>query len=650
MNERFKKGIILVIELILCILNGIFLYIIPDSGLWWLVSYGNIFGLISLVIGGIPVIFKSFREVFHKNFTADMLFSIALIATLYLGDFFAISLLIIMMGAGEFIEEWTINRAHGNLESLVELQPQICHKKIKGTENYLALKDVPVDEIVPDDIIIVKEGERIAVDGIVISGTADVDQSALNGESIPTFMKYNDKVLSGSLIVEGYLEVKCLIPAHESSIEKVIRLVQTAQEEKSEFQTLTDKWAQIFAPIILCVALIAWLITQNLYISITILIVACPCALVLSVPTAFMASIANSARYGVWVKSGDSIETIGKIDTVMLDKTGTLTTGNLTVAEIVPINSIFSEDFILKTATDLEYYSSHPIAKCLMHNSKVKKLNIDPPTEYEILSGIGIKGSMQGKTYYFGNKFLLELEGLNLNQSSDQINITQNLIEISEESGNLPLILATSDEIIGIISLKDELRDSVSEFIIGLKMLGINRIGILSGDNKNRSDAVAENLGIKFVKANLKPEEKYEIIQNEINNNHKVGMIGDGINDAPSLALSTLGIAIGKGGTALAANQADMILLDDNISNLIHIFDIGRRTIRKSKINIILALILNIIGIFLSLYGILNPIAAALWHIMESLIVVINSTFLLWIKPKIINKSQLITTKVRFNM
>ncbi len=638
MNERFKKGIILVIELILCILNGIFLYIIPDSGLWWLVSYGNIFGLISLVIGGIPVIFKSFREVFHKNFTADMLFSIALIATLYLGDFFAISLLIIMMGAGEFIEEWTINRAHGNLESLVELQPQICHKKIKGTENYLALKDVPVDEIVPDDIIIVKQGERIAIDGIVISGTADVDQSALNGESIPTFMKYNDKVLSGSLIVEGYLEVKCLIPAHESSIEKVIRLVQTAQEEKSEFQTLTDKWAQIFAPIILCVALIAWLITQNLYLSITILIVACPCALVLSVPTAFMASIANSARYGVWVKSGDSIETIGKIDTVMLDKTGTLTTGNLTVAEIVPINSIFSEDFILKTATDLEYYSSHPIAKCLMHNSKVKKLNIDPPTEYEILLGIGIKGSMQGKTYYFGNKFLLELEGLNLNQSSDQINITQNLIEISEESGNLPLILATSDEIIGIISLKDELRDSVSEFIIGLKMLGINRIGILSGDNKNRSDAVAENLGIKFVKANLKPEEKYEIIQNEIDNNHKVAMIGDGINDAPSLALSTLGIAIGQGGTALAANQADMILLDDNISNLIHIFDIGRRTIRKSKINIILALILNIIGIILSIYGILNPIAAALWHVMESLIVVINSTFLLWIKPKKINK------------
>ncbi len=638
MNERFKKGIILVIELILCILNGIFLYIIPDSGLWWLVSYGNIFGLISLVIGGIPVIFKSFREVFHKNFTADMLFSIALIATLYLGDFFAISLLIIMMGAGEFIEEWTINRAHGNLESLVELQPQICHKKIKGTENYLALKDVPVDEIVPDDIIIVKQGERIAIDGIVISGTADVDQSALNGESIPTFMKYNDKVLSGSLIVEGYLEVKCLIPAHESSIEKVIRLVQTAQEEKSEFQTLTDKWAQIFAPIILCVALIAWLITQNLYLSITILIVACPCALVLSVPTAFMASIANSARYGVWVKSGDSIETIGKIDTVMLDKTGTLTTGNLTVAEIVPINSIFSEDFILKTATDLEYYSSHPIAKCLMQNSKVKKLNIDPPTEYEILLGIGIKGSMQGKTYYFGNKFLLELEGLNLNQSSDQINITQNLIEISEESGNLPLILATSDEIIGIISLKDELRDSVSEFIIGLKMLGINRIGILSGDNKNRSDAVAENLGIKFVKANLKPEEKYEIIQNEIDNNHKVAMIGDGINDAPSLALSTLGIAIGQGGTALAANQADMILLDDNISNLIHIFDIGRRTIRKSKINIILALILNIIGIILSIYGILNPIAAALWHVMESLIVVINSTFLLWIKPKKINK------------
>ncbi len=637
MNEKFKKGIILIIELILCILNGVFLYISPDSSLWWLGSYANIFGLISLVIGGIPVIFKSIREVFHKNLTADILFSIALIATLYLEDFFAISILIIMMGAGEFIEEWTINRAHGNLESLIELQPQICHKKIRGNENSLAIKDVPVDEIVPDDIIIVKQGERIAVDGIVISGKADVDQSALNGESIPTFMKFNDNVLSGSLIVDGYLEIKCLFPAHESSIEKVIRLVQTAQEEKSKFQTLTDKWAQFFAPIILCIALIVWLITQNLYLSITILVVACPCALVLSVPTAFMASIANSARYGVWVKSGDSIETIGKVDTVMLDKTGTITTGNLTVAEIIPINSLFSEDNILKTATDLEYYSSHPIAKCLMHNSNVKKLTIDPPSDYKILSGIGVTGLIQWKKYYFGNKLLLELEELNLNQSSDQNNITLNFIKKSKESGNLPLILATSDEIIGFISLKDELRVSVSEFIIGLKKLGINRIGILSGDNKNRSDAVAENLGINFVKANLRPEEKYEIIQNELDNNHKVAMIGDGINDAPSLALSTIGIAIGQGGTALAASQADMILMDDNISRLIHIFDIGRRTIRKSKINIILALILNIIGIFLSIYGILNPITAALWHIMESLIVVINSTFLLWIKPRKIN-------------
>jgi len=621
-------------------LNGVFLYLLPFSGLWWLGSYANIFGLTSLVIGGIPVIFKSIREVFHKNLTADILFSIALIATLYLEDFFAISILIIMMGAGEFIEEWTIGRAHGNLESLIELQPQICHKKIRGTENSLAIKDVPVDQIVLNDLIVVKQGERIAVDGIVISGSADVDQSALNGESIPTFMKINDKVLSGTLIVDGYLEIKCLFPAHESSIEKVIRLVQTAQEEKSEFQTLTDKWAQFFAPLILCIALIVWLITQNLYLSVTILVVACPCALVLSVPTAFMASIANSAQYGVWIKSGDSIETIGKVDTVMLDKTGTLTTGDLTIAEIVPINSLFSEYIILKTATELEYYSSHPIAKCLMYNSKVKKLNIDPPSDYKILSGIGITGSMQGKKYYFGNKLLLGFEGLNLNKLSDQINITHNLIKISEESGYLPLILALSDEIIGIISLKDELRYSVSEFIIGLKKLGINRIGILSGDNKNRSDAVAENLGINLVKANLRPEEKYEIIQNEIDNNHKVAMIGDGINDAPSLALSTIGIAIGQGGTALAANQADMILMNDNISNLLHVFDLGRRTIRKSKINIVLALILNIIGIFLSIYGILNPITAASWHIMESIVVVINSTFLLWRKPRLIKLSQ----------
>ena len=642
MNEKIKTGIKLLAELVLCVLNGVFLlvFILPDSGIWWLGSYANLLGLISFIIGGIPVIIESIRELFRKNLTADILFSIALIATLYLEDFFAISILIIMMGAGEFIEEWTIDRAHGNLESLLELQPNICHKKTEKSDGNHEILEVAVGEIIPEDVIIVKEGERIAVDGLVVKGMGSVDQSSLNGESIPVFKRVNDTVMSGSLIIEGYLEIQCTAPASESSIEKVIELVKKAQEEKSEFQTLTDKWAQIFAPLIICTAIIVWIVTSNLYFAITILIVACPCALVLGVPTAFMAAIANASKHSVWMKSGSSVETIGNIDTVMLDKTGTLTTGNLTISKVISINSIMSEIDILKIATMLEYYSSHPIAKSLLKSSNAKKILINHPSSFYTIPGIGVKGIVQDVSYYFGNKALLELEELDLSSNFEGIGLARKIIKESILSGKLPIILASQTRIIGIITFEDELRKKVLEFILGLKKLGINRIGILSGDSKMRSDAVAESLSIDFIQANLKPEEKYKIILNEIDSNHKVAMIGDGINDAPSLALSTIGIAIGQGGTALAASQADMILMDDNISNLIHAFDLGRRTIRKSKINIVLALILNITGIILSLFGILNPITAALWHIIESLLVVINSTFLLWIKPREINKSR----------
>ncbi|MFX1481039.1 MAG: heavy metal translocating P-type ATPase [Promethearchaeota archaeon] len=631
MNEKFRKGIILFIELVLCVLNGIFLFVflLPDSEIWWLGSYANLFGLISFTIGGVPVIIESIWELFRKNLTADILFSIALVATLYLEDFFAVSILIIMMGAGEFVEEWTIDRAHGNLESLLELQPDICHKKINmqgGNNNIL---DVTVGDIVPEDIIIVKQGERIAVDGFVVNGSGSLDQSALNGESIPILKQIGDSVMSGSLVVEGYLEIKCSVPASESSIEKVIELVKKAQEEKSEFQTLTDKWAQIFAPLILITAFMVWLITQNLYFAITVLVVACPCALVLSVPTAFMAAIANASRHGVWIKSGSSIETIGEIDTVMLDKTGTLTTGNLLVSELISINPKYSEREILEISAILEYFSSHPVAKCLLKNCKDRDIIINPPFNFETIIGIGIKGVVNDTTYYLGNKRLFELEELDLKTDYNNFTKTFEVINKFESSGKLNLFLTSQSEVLGVIALEDELREEVSDFIVGLKKLGIKKIGILSGDSKNRSDVIAESMGIDFVRAELKPKEKYQIVQAELDTEKKVVMIGDGINDAPSLALASVGIAIGIGGTALAVEQADMILLDDNISNLVDIFYLGKRTTRKSKINIALAIFLNIIGIFLSIYGILNPISAAGWHIAQSLIVVVNSTFLL---------------------
>jgi heavy metal translocating P-type ATPase len=536
-----------------------------------------------------------------------------------------------MMGSGEFIEEWTIDRAHGNLDTLLELQPELCHK-IENNSNEdgnRIIKDVPIHQIKPDDIILIKQGERVAVDGMVVKGAGNLDQSALNGESLPAFKKVGDEVMSGSLIVDGFLEINCITPASKSSIEKVIKLVKKAQEEKSNFQTITDKWAQIFTPLIISIAIIVWVITENIDYVINILVVSCPCALVLSVPTAFMAAIANASRNGIWVKTGASLETVGKVDHVMLDKTGTITTGSLRISDITSINSKYKKNDILEISGALEYYSSHPIAKCILNVCKAENISVDPPNDSNPIVGIGIKASVRNDTFFLGNQELLELDELDLKIPPLDLKKVKDTIKKYISSGKLTLLLSTKSEVIGVLALEDELRGDVLEFINGLKNLKINRIGILSGDSIDRADIIAKKIGVDNVKANLKPEDKYDLIRAELKADRTVAMIGDGINDAPSLALASIGIAIGIGGTALAAEQADMILHDNNLSNIVKIIKIGRRTIKKSIANIILAIILNICGIFLSLSGLLNPGLAASWHIGQSLIVVLNSTLLL---------------------
>ncbi len=643
-KEKIKTLVVLGLELVFVILNRIFLASWTDPQLGWLVSYANIFGLIAFVIGGIPIIYESVHAAIHKDFTADILFSIALISELFLQQFLAIGILLVMMGMGEYLEEYTIEKAHGNMENLIRLIPEkaLVKNSLENSESVDAsgFHEIFVSEIEIGNTILIKEGGRIPVDGQIVSGFANLDLSAITGESFPVFHKVNDWVPSGGLILEGHLEIECTQVAAHSSIEKVISLVQKAQSTKSKFQNIVDRWAQFFAPTIILIATIVGLITGELYTAVTILTVSCPCALVLSVPTAFIASLANASSHGIWMKSGEAIEKIAQVDTIMLDKTGTLTTGEMQVKDIIPIKNIMTSEQLLTIGSQLEFYSDHPIGRSFLKEALKQNIEIQPATNILTLKGIGIQGEINGNTYTLGNQQLLSstspaMQANNLQTLQNLQNYEEVMTTISglEKSGVLSFLLHDATQFIGVITLTDTLRQNVKEMITDLREVGIKRIGVLTGDSLERTNVFAKDLDLDFVHAALTPETKYQLIQEEMKNHAHVAMVGDGINDAPSLALADVGIAIGNKATALTTEQADIILTDANLLNLGRAIRIGKRTLNKSKFNISLAILFNTIGISLALIF-FSHYHAASWHIFQSLLVVLNSVLLLDDSPK----------------
>jgi len=633
MNIKSKKFLILSIEVLCALLNFVFFDKWKDPSLLWFKSYANLFGLVSFIIGGIPIVYTSIKALFNKDLTADILFTIALFSELYLQDYLAVSILLIMMGAGEYLQEYTIDRAHYNLDTLINLIPTKV-TRIKLLNDERAYEQILLNQIQIGDVLFVKSGERIAVDGIVMEGDAQIDFSSITGESIPIHVKKGDSVFSGGLILEGFVDIQCKTVKEESSMAKVIRLIKLAQEKKSPFQTLVNRWAQFFAPLIISIAIIAGLITQNLIIAVSILTVSCPCALVLSVPTAYIAALANASKYGIIIKSGDALEKMGKIDTIMLDKTGTLTTGMMNIHSIEFLQTKMTENEAIQIAASLEIFSNHPIAQSIIKTAQIKQISLKSVTNFENLKGMGVVGDLDPiHRYYLGNSLLLDTADLQmpLKISPEILKSIKDKMKKYEQEGYLSLILFQIDKPICIFAFDDELRPETREFIQNLQWLKINRIGILTGDSQARAYLLASALHIPpyDIHARLKPEDKYSIIDKEMGNNRLVAMVGDGINDAPSLAHATIGIAIGRGGTALAAEQAQVILMNDSLKVLLHAFYLGKRTIRKSFQNITLAIILNIIGIGLSIIGFFTPYMAAGWHIFQSILVVSNSLFLI---------------------
>lgn len=578
------------------------------------------FALIPLVLGGGYVIWSTMEAVFKlRKITAGIMVVLALIGTTYVGEYLAGAIVAFMMISGEFLEDITLNKTRNAVKALIKLVPEVARKKIDGEYQEVSLRKIRVG-----DLLLVKPGERIAVDGVIISGQAAINESSITGESMPVDKTAGDKVYVGTLNENGVLEIEAEKIGNDTTLGKIIKTVRMAQENKGDVQKIADRFAVYFTPLILSICVLVWFLTHDLMRVMTILVIACPCALVLATPTAVVASVGNAAKRGVLIKGGITLEKAAQITTLCVDKTGTLTRGKPKVIDIQSFSAIH-EDELLMSAAIVEKYSQHPLAKAILEYAYAKGImDIPDSKDFKMMFGRGIKVQYNHATLEVSNAKVFTDPDIPENREAFDY------IKEQESQGRTALVVIRDNRIVGGLSIADTLRDDMKSAIQRIKDTGIQRIIMLTGDNETTAKSIAEQVGIREFYANLLPEDKLEIIKNLKQAGEKVAMIGDGVNDAPALMLSDVGIAMGAIGTDVAIESSDIALMSDDMMMVSETFSLSKKTYGIIKQNIwIFAVFVNVAGVFLSSLGILSPIIGAIIHNVSSIFVVLNSARML---------------------
>ena len=555
---------------------------------------------ISVIICGIPI-FKDCAEGLITEFDikADLLVTIAIIASIIIGEVFAAAEIATIMAIGGFLEEYTVNKTRGRIEELVNITPQTA-TRIKNSKE----EKIPAHEVEIGYVLKVLPGESIPTDGIIITGESSIDEKTLTGESVPADKKVTDNVFSGTINLYGSFTMKATKTTNESSLQRLIKLVESSSPENADVVREADKWATLIVATAFTLSILTYLLTFEITRSVTILVVFCPCALVLATPTAIMAAIGNLAKKGVLVKDGQSIEEMAHTDEMIFDKTGTLTQG---MPEIVKIISEDEKKFKYLISS-IESKSQHPLAKAI-----VKHLKINNPAEvkdFKMHMGMGVTGYINSSKIKAGNRKLFE-------------NIPSKY-KAKPKNSEIEIFLSENSEILGKILLADTPRPNSKNTIDKLKQLNI-KTTLLTGDNKKTASNIAKQLNINNVKSELLPEDKMEYIKNRQLKGNKIAMIGDGINDAPSLQKANVGIAMGDIGSDITVEAANITLINDNLSDLAYLIEISQKTVKTIRISITFALTLNILAMGLAILGVINPIIGALIHNIGSVIVIIYS-------------------------
>jgi len=574
------------------------------------------FAITSLILGGYPILKSAIKALLIPDLNVDTLVSIAAIAATAVGAYQEATTVIFIMLLGEFLEHLTVGKTRKAISSLIQLAPKTAWVRREQQEIR-----VPIEEVKAKEIVIVKPGERIPVDGKIISGCGSINQSMLTGESIPIDKGIGDRVYCGTINESGSCEIETTQVAEDTKFAQIKRLILEAQAEKSPTQRVMDRFARYFVPAILLIALATFLITGDAIRAITILIVACPCALVLGTPTAVVAAIGNAARQGILIKGGIYLEQMGRLKALLMDKTGTLTYGKPKVVGIHQLDGS-DEKEILYWAAIAEKRSEHPLAKAIAERAEEMGLLIPHPESFESLRGKGVKAKWNGKAILLGSaQFLIE-QKVNLSESA------MDVLKQKESEGATSLLLSLDHRPLGLISIADTLRDKAKDTINRIRKEGISEIWMLTGDSPRVAERIGRELGVSF-EASLLPEEKVIKVKEWRRKGHGVAMVGDGINDAPALAAADIGIAMGAAGTDVAIETADIALMTDELEKIPAAIRLSRKALRVIKENIAFALFFNTALVILSAQGWVTMILGAIAHQASSLLVILNSMRLL---------------------
>ena len=577
---------------------------------------------IAILLCGCPIILEAALKLITEfDIRADVLVSIALIASIAIGEIFAAGEVAFIMQLGSLLEEFTVSKARAGIEKLVHLTPQTARVLRNGMEEI-----IPAENVQTKEMVRVLPGETIPVDGIILSGQSSVNQAVLTGESLPVDKTIGDEVYSGTVNQFGSLEIQATKVGEDSSIQRMIRLVQSADAGKAKIVRLADRWATWIVITALTAAVLTWLISGELIRAVTILVVFCPCSLVLATPTAIMAAIGNATRHGFLVREGDALERLSSISKITFDKTGTLTCGTPQVVAARSLSSEYSDTDLYALAAAAEQYSEHPLGKAIVEGYK-NKINdtLFSAEHFQMIPGEGIIATVKERSVLAGNTKLL---------SSHHIEISSGVnLEMEEllSHGCTLIYIAINHCFTGYIALSDTVRQESAGVIDGLKKLQVQPV-LLTGDNEKAASFIGNQLAIDDIHAHCLPEDKLKWIASYQKQQENVCMIGDGINDAPALKKADVGIAMGGIGSDIAIDAADIAIIDDKIEQLPHLIALSRRMMLVIKCNLTFSMGLNFVAILLAITGMINPIMGALIHNTGSVLVIINAFLLLHYK------------------
>ena len=580
---------------------------------------------ISIFISSFPFLVGAVKNLMKCKIKNSLLISIAVIASVFVGEYFAAAEIAILMAIGELLEDYTVDRAKKGLNDLISSTPKKAKKLFKTDDSY-TVKEVPIEEIENGDLIRVMPGEIISVDGIIKEGFSSIDQSILTGESLPVDKTVGDEVFCGSMNCFGSIDIVAK-DVENSSLQKFIDLVEKAEKEQTPMQTIIDRLAVKLVPTALLIAIATFVIMVlskfDLYTSInravTVLIVFCPCALFLSTPTAVMASIGQASKHGVIIKTFNALEKLAKVNKIAFDKTGTLTYGKLNVNDIENFSDL-SDEKIMSLISSLESKSEHPIAKSVTEYLDEKNIKKEVVENFKMKIARGVEGDILGNKYFCGNEKYFKENNINIKE-----NVKEKIEKYSSEAKNI-ILFGDKKEVLSIVTLSDTLRENAKEMVEKLKSFEIEPL-LLTGDNLSTAKYFSEKVGITNVKAELSPEEKFENIKS-LKENNVVCMIGDGINDAPALKLSDVSVAMGKTGSDISIESANIVLMGHDVSKIVYLKKLANATVKTIKFNIIISLLINFVAVILSVLGVLNPLVGAIVHNLGSILVILNASLL----------------------